>query len=112
MKSSRHRWPTAGPQDALSPCDIRSILDTHGLRVPTEVEDSEGAIVVHAIYETWVDRQQINPRHRYVIPFRVTIMLLLELYPAVTAWRLLSDAINDPDAGFQIVRLRFSRRAA
>ena len=112
MKPSRDRWPAAGPEDALSPHDIRSILDTHGLRIPKDSEASDPARTLRTLYEAWVERQRINPRHKYVIPFRVVFMLLLELYPAMTAWHVLSDAINDPEARIEIVRLRYARKSA
>ncbi|WP_207006284.1 hypothetical protein [Nocardioides aromaticivorans] len=67
---------------------------------------------MRSIYETWVERQQVDPRHQYVMPFRATFLLLLETRQPVAAWRVLSDAINDPESGLQIVRLRYSRRSA
>lgn len=112
-------YSKASAADPVTPTDLRSILDTHGVRLPKNVGKGEEARELRRLYRGWIDQQGIRPDLAYVMPLRVLLGLLLASHGGrinergLYAWRVLTDALNDPDAGLQIVQRRYtSRRAA
>ncbi len=111
-------YPTASTADPVTPADLRCILDTHGLRFPEAEGGGEEVQELHRLYRHWINQQGIQPNLVYVIPLDVMFSLLADSHGGRRnergsyAWRLLTDASNDPHGGLQIVKRRYSCRSA
>lgn len=117
MVPHQRTYPKASAADPLSPADLRGVLDTHGLRFPPHAGGSDEARELHRLYRRWINQQGIRPDLAYVMPLRVLLELLLATHDAprnergLYAWRVLTDAINDPHGGISVLRRRYSRAA-
>ena len=115
-KPTHHRASAADP---VTRADLLYILDTHGLRFPDHVGKGNEVREMHWLYVDWIAQQGIRPDLPYVMPLRAMHELLCLSHGGRLsergqyAWRVLVDAVNDPDSGLQIVQRRYvSRRSA
>lgn len=114
---NKHRKPSP-QQPSVSWADLAHIFDSHGI-TPSAETPSSGPLA--HVYDGWVKSEGLDPARPYAMPVHLlTGHVRLHLRTVEDRWvhdaelrALVTNALNDPDSGFVIVRRPFrAKRAA